>query len=55
MTKLRVGDLCSHCKKGRMELHYSTRAKSEEFGSAIFWKCDNKECVHVLLCNEIDL
>ncbi|MDE1841660.1 MAG: hypothetical protein KGI09_07240 [Thaumarchaeota archaeon] len=48
--RIRIGDLCSHCKKGRMELHYS--AKGIKFGEKstppMLWKCDNQECMFIL-------
>ncbi|NHI04498.1 hypothetical protein DYY67_2070 [Candidatus Nitrosotalea sp. TS] len=48
--KIRIGDPCSHCKKGRMELHCSTKGVKlgGKFALTIFWKCDNQECMFTL-------
>jgi len=57
MTRLEVEDLCSYCKKGKMEFHYSTRGVKlgENSAPTSFWKCDNQKCAHVLPCNKDDL
>lgn len=54
MARLSVGELCSYCKKGSMELHYSIKKNNSDndSNSPVFWKCDNPECEHIVPAKE---